>query len=148
MKGSSYHERDYAFGQTMLTVRTRIGLTQAGLAKTLGVSRKAVIDWEGGSSYPHAKHLKKFIALAIQHRAFPAGRVVEEVHAIWQSAHQKVLFDETWLTTLLPPLEASVSLQPGYERPLPAAAPWFIGWIGMTHRRFPLSTAGSGKWNC
>jgi WD40 repeat protein len=32
MKGSSYHERDYTFGQVMLTLRTAIGLTQAGLA--------------------------------------------------------------------------------------------------------------------
>ena len=39
MKRSSYSERDYAFGQTMLTLWTNIGLTQAGLADLLGVSR-------------------------------------------------------------------------------------------------------------
>ncbi|HEX9616526.1 MAG TPA: helix-turn-helix domain-containing protein [Anaerolineales bacterium] len=48
MKGSSYRDRDYAFGQAMLTLRTRIGLTQAGLASFLGVSRRAVGDWEAG----------------------------------------------------------------------------------------------------
>jgi hypothetical protein len=29
MKGSSYRERDYAFGQLMLTLRTKLELTQA-----------------------------------------------------------------------------------------------------------------------
>ena len=38
MKRSSYGERDYGFGQAMLTLRTAIGLTQAGLAEFLGVS--------------------------------------------------------------------------------------------------------------
>ena len=42
MKRFSYGERDYAFGQAMLSLRTTIGLTQAGLADLLGVSRKAV----------------------------------------------------------------------------------------------------------
>ena len=38
MKQFSYSEQDYAFGQAMLTLRTAIGLTQAGLAEFLGVS--------------------------------------------------------------------------------------------------------------
>ena len=37
-----YHEHDSTFGQTMLKLRTSIGLTQAGLAALLGVSRRAV----------------------------------------------------------------------------------------------------------
>jgi hypothetical protein len=32
VKRTSYGERDYAFGQLMLRLRTSIGLTQAGLA--------------------------------------------------------------------------------------------------------------------
>src|SRR6266568_2095961 len=52
VKRYSYRERDYAFGQMMLTLRTTIGLTQAGLADRLGVSRRAVAEWEAGSSYP------------------------------------------------------------------------------------------------
>lgn len=128
MRGSYYHERDYHFGQIMRTVRTRIGLTQADLAKTLGVSRKAVIDWEGGISYPQAKHLKLFIALAIQNQAFPAGRVVEQVRALWQSAHQKVLFDEIWLAKLLPPMEVSKSLKPVNEDTALAALARRVDW--------------------
>ena len=58
VKRYSYGERDYAFGQVMLTLRTHIGLTQAGLADQLGVSRRAVAEWEAGSSYPKAHHLQ------------------------------------------------------------------------------------------
>src|SRR2546426_11124846 len=63
MKRSSYGEHDYAFGQMMLTLRTHIGLTQAGLAELLHVSRRAVAEWEAGSSYPKAEHLKQLILL-------------------------------------------------------------------------------------
>ena len=63
MKRSLYGERDYAFGQLMLTLRTAIGLTQAGLADVLGISRRAVAEWEGGLSYPKAERLKQLITL-------------------------------------------------------------------------------------
>src|SRR3984893_15553856 len=115
MKGSSYRDRDYAFGQTILTLRTMIGLTQAGLAEHLGVSRKAVGEWEGGLNYPQAEHLKAFIALAIEQQAFADGREAEEVRAFWQAAHQKTLLDETWLAALLPPAELSPASQPVEE---------------------------------
>src|SRR5437588_3741937 len=101
MKWASYGERDYAFGQAMLTLRTTIGLTQAGLANLLGVSRRAVGEWEVGSSYPKAKHLEEFIALGVQHQAFAAGREAEEIRAFWKAAHQKLLLDEQWLSALL-----------------------------------------------
>ena len=101
MKGSSYRDRDYAFGQAMLTLRTAIGLTQARLARHLGVSRKAVGEWEAGLTYPKTEYLKAFIALAAQQQAFPLGREAEEIRAFWHAAHQKVLLDEAWLGTLL-----------------------------------------------
>jgi DNA-binding XRE family transcriptional regulator len=112
----------------MLTVRTRMGLTQAGLAEILGVSRKTVGAWEGGSSYPQAEHLKQFIALAIQHRAFPAGHEAEEVHALWQTAHQKALIDETWLATLITRSEASPLLQPIMKTSAMAALTHRMDW--------------------
>src|SRR5438552_15639563 len=105
MKGSSYRNRDYAFGQTMLALRTAIGLTQAGLARHLGVSRKAVGEWEAGRTYPKAEHLKAFIALAVEYQAFPTGRGEEEIRSLWQAGHQKALLDEAWLTALLPQAE-------------------------------------------
>ncbi len=101
MKRSSYGERDYAFGQLMQTLRTHIGLTQAGLADLLHVSRRAVGEWEAGSAYPKAEHLKQVIALALQQRVFAAGREAEEIRALWRAAHQKVLLDEPWLHELL-----------------------------------------------
>src|SRR3989440_611292 len=101
VKRAWYREQDYTFGQLMLTLRTRIGLTQAGLAKLLGISRHAVAEWEAGRSYPTAEHLQTCIALGVQQQAFASGRRAEEIRALWHAAHQKVLLDEAWLQGLL-----------------------------------------------
>src|SRR5450432_1918930 len=85
----------------MLTVRTNIGLTQTGLAEFLEVSRRAVGEWEAGGKYPKIGHLKQFIVLAVKHQAFHVGNEAEEIRALWQAAHQKVLLDELWLARLL-----------------------------------------------
>src|SRR6266550_3509740 len=123
MKGSSYRERDYAFGQVMLTLRTRLELTQTELADLLGVTRRAVIDWEGGLTYPKADHLKQFVALATQRQAWPFGREAEEVRALWQAARQKVLLDEAWLGGLLSHIQAPPASQPGEETSVTAPPP-------------------------
>ncbi len=123
MKRSSYRDRDYAFGQTILTLRTMIGLTQASLAGHLGVSRKAVGEWEAGLNYPKAEHLKAFIVLAVEQQAFPARREAEEVHALWQMAHQKALLDEAWLAALLPPAEVPPASEPVEETNSAAQTP-------------------------
>ena len=49
MNRSTYDERDYTFGQAMLTLRTNIGLTQSELADLLGVYRRSVgeQEWHG-----------------------------------------------------------------------------------------------------
>jgi len=112
MKESSYRQRDYAFGQLMLTLRTKLKLTQTELADLLGVRRRAVIDWEGGLTYPNVDHLKHFVVLAIERQAFPAGREAEEVRALWHTARQKVLLDEIWLGALLSCAEASPASEP------------------------------------
>jgi WD40 repeat protein/transcriptional regulator with XRE-family HTH domain len=109
MKRSSISEPDDAFGQVMLTLRTTLGLTQAELAKCLGISRHAVGDWERGFSYPKAQHLKHFIQLAIKRQVFQGGGEAEEILALWNAAHQKEFLDEQWLqaqlTTQPPPLK-------------------------------------------
>jgi WD40 repeat protein/transcriptional regulator with XRE-family HTH domain len=101
VKSYSYRERDYAFGQMILTLRTHIGLTQEGLGERLGVSRRAVAHWEAGLNYPDNEHLQQLIALGVQQRIFPAGQEAEEIRALWLAAHQKVLLDEAWLASLL-----------------------------------------------
>jgi transcriptional regulator with XRE-family HTH domain len=103
LKGVSHHDRDYAFGEAILTLRLKIGLTQAGLAHLLGISRRALGAWEAGSSYPKIEQLKKLVALAIEQHAFPIGHEAEEVQALWQASHQKVSLDEAWLNGLLTP---------------------------------------------
>src|SRR5207302_4552961 len=101
VKRYSYSERDYAFGQMMLSLRMRISLTQAGLAELLHVQRRAVAGWEAGSSYPKADHLKELITVAVRASAFAAGREAEEIRALWKAAHQKVLLDELWLNVVV-----------------------------------------------
>ncbi len=98
---TSYRERDYGYGSAMLTLRTAIGLTQAELAKHLCTSRRAVGEWEAGSSYPKPEHLKALIALGVKSQAFREGHEAEEIRALWKAAHQKVLLDERWLSALL-----------------------------------------------
>jgi WD40 repeat protein/transcriptional regulator with XRE-family HTH domain len=134
VKRYSYSERDYAFAQVMLTLRTAIGLTQAGLADRLGVSRRAVAEWEGGLSYPKAERLQQLITLGVQASAFPAGHEAEEIRALWHAARQKVLLDEAWLHDLLAP-PVPVQPFPQAQTPVahageaPAAFPR-IDWVG------------------
>src|SRR6266849_2908106 len=115
MKGTSYRDRDYAFGQAMLTLRTTIRLTQAGLAKRLRISRKAVGLWEAGLAYPKTEHLKAFIALAVEHQTWPFGHTEKEIRALWYAAHQKVPLDEAWVTVLLSHVEVSPTSQPAQQ---------------------------------
>src|SRR5712691_10662310 len=112
MKRFSYRQRDDAFGQSMLALRTSLGLTQAELAQRLGVSGRAVREWEAGSSYPKAPHLQHVITLAVQQQAFPPGQEAEEIRSLWKAARQKVLLDERWLQELL-----------GTQRPQLASVP-------------------------
>jgi len=114
---SKYRERDYMFANQFVTIRTAIGITQTELAKILGVSEQAVQKWEGGLSIPTAPHLKEFIALAIQHQAFPPGQELEEARSFWKIARLKVLFDEHWAQALLTAQALS------FSSPSSAAAP-------------------------
>jgi len=154
MPRHSYRERDYAFGQAMLTLRSSLGLTQADLAALLGVSRRAVAEWEGGGDYPKAEHLQHFLAVCVQQHVFASGREEEEIRALWKTAHQRVLLDERWLAAVLarpsaPPTAveeagevavkqaslAPVPLSPPAETPvapadLETAASRRVDWVG------------------
>jgi predicted ATPase/transcriptional regulator with XRE-family HTH domain len=101
MKHDAYRERDFPFGRAMLGLRKKIGLSQEGLGKVLGVSRRAVLSWEAGEKYPSNERLQGFIALALERHAFPPEDEAEAIRKLWKDAHQKMLLDETWLDTLL-----------------------------------------------
>jgi WD40 repeat protein/DNA-binding XRE family transcriptional regulator len=101
MRPPTYSERDYHFGSHILALRTESNLTQSGLAELVGVSRQTIVGWESGTYHPSPQHLRHLIELFLQHRAFHRGQEAEEIRALWQSAHQRVPLDETWLTHLL-----------------------------------------------
>ena len=128
----SYRERDYTFGQAMLTLRSSIGLTQAGLAARLGVSRRAVGEWEGGQNYPKAEHLQHLLELCVQQHVFASEREEAEIRTLWKTAHQRVLLDEAWLSALL---TRSLAAPAAAENPIaPAfaelAATSRVDWVG------------------
>jgi WD40 repeat protein/transcriptional regulator with XRE-family HTH domain len=130
----SYGDRDYDFGLLIQALRTSIGLTQAGLAERLRVSRRAVAEWEGGLSYPKAERLKQLIELGMQQQAFTTGRDEEEIRALWRAAHRKVLLDEAWLQDLLAspvpiPLFPQAETQAPPAELEPAGIPR-VDWVG------------------
>src|SRR6516162_4983859 len=94
---TSYHERDYEYGEVMFKLRKSIEVTQGELGKLTGVSRRSVAEWEAGCSYPKTERLKVLIELAVQHQAFSTGNEAEEIRQLWKVARQKVLLDEEWL---------------------------------------------------
>ena len=153
VKSYSYRERDYAFGQLILTLRTRIGLTQEGLGERLGVSRRAVAHWEAGLNYPDIEHLQALIALGVQQRIFPAGQEAEEIRALWRAAHQKVLLDEAWLASVLGRTRPALTLMPlcRWRNPDQVSCPRLSqslrhDWIGGRRWRCPASMIASRNW--
>ena len=54
---------DYSFGNRLLALRTRCGLTQTALGGRLGVSGKAVSKWENGRAKPTTDTLRRLAAL-------------------------------------------------------------------------------------
>jgi transcriptional regulator with XRE-family HTH domain len=124
MPRHSYRESDYVFGQLMLKLRSRIGLTQASLAALLGVSRRAVGKWEAGNNYPQAEHLQHLLALCVQQHVFTPERQEEEIRALWKTAHQRLLIDEAWLATVQAlPSAASAPLEEAESAAVVKASP-------------------------
>lgn len=101
MRHSTYPERDYRFGLSILALRTASNLTQSALADRLGVSRQTIAGWEAGTTYPSPRHLLHLIELCLQFHVFHPGQEADEIRAVWEHTYQKVPLDETWLTNLL-----------------------------------------------
>src|SRR5215212_10729065 len=83
-----YRERNYAFGQQLLSLRTRAGLTQIALAEHIGVNRRSVQNWETGESYPKAETLQRLLALFLAQGVFTPGQEAEQAAQLWQQASQ------------------------------------------------------------
>lgn len=54
---------DYAFGNKILELRTKLKLSQAELAEKVGVTNKAVSKWETGKSKPTTTVIRKLAVL-------------------------------------------------------------------------------------
>jgi len=101
-----YRISDFRFGQMALTLRERAGLTQVEVATALGVSRRAIQHWEGGTAFPAGDNLQSLIALFLQHGAFATGHEREQAQALWAQAEEsasrrKAIFDELWFADVL-----------------------------------------------
>ncbi len=101
-----YTVKDYRFGLHLLTLRKKAGLTQEEMATRMGVSEKAIRNWEGGAGYPTEVHLQKLIETLLFSGAFTPQHERGEAQALWEQAYEsiarpKVPFDEQWFATLL-----------------------------------------------
>jgi WD40 repeat protein/transcriptional regulator with XRE-family HTH domain len=130
-----YKVTDYRFGQMILGLREKIGLTQNEVAEALAVSRRTIQHWEAGTAFPDILHLKNLIGYYFAHGGFNKGLERDEAMALWAQADEsasrrKSLFDEHWFNELLrqrvspgkPPVYPSPS------EPTPSAPVPHIDW--------------------
>jgi len=101
-----YTTKNYAFGLLLLTLREKAGLTQVSVAGLIGVSEKAVYNWEAGSDYPTGINLKKLIETYLYRNVFTIGQEQEEARAVWEqialhAPRRKAIFDDEWFAALL-----------------------------------------------
>jgi len=97
---------DHALGAYLLTLRSRVKLTQAELAARLGLHRRSVQKWESGETYPSGEHLRAVIELLLTCGAFTPGQARTEASTLWQRASQGPAprlepFNGAWFDALL-----------------------------------------------
>jgi WD40 repeat protein/predicted ATPase/DNA-binding XRE family transcriptional regulator len=102
----TYRERKFAFGQQILTLRSRASLTQSALAEQVGVHLRSVQNWEAGESYPKAETLQRLIAVLLSFHAFTHGAEHPEAQALWSLAaadgpHALAAFNTVWFARML-----------------------------------------------
>ena len=72
---------DYNFGNFVCSLREKKGLTQADLARQLGVTPAAISKWENGSSKPRVEVLFQLAEiLGVRSEELMAGHFIEEEH--------------------------------------------------------------------
>jgi transcriptional regulator with XRE-family HTH domain len=116
-----YKPRNYAVGQALLALRYRTQLTQIEVAALVGVSKRSVLNWEGGASYPKEDHLRQLIALFVAKGVFTPGDELAEAEQLWVQAsqdapHRLTTFDPAWFARLL--AEHSSTPAPALATPL------------------------------
>src|SRR5260370_2432473 len=102
---SHYKFRDYQFAQRIMALRKKAGLTQEEIAIQVGVSERALRNWEGGIHYPNGTNLQKLIKIYLLRKVFTSGQEQEEAKALWellgQSTSRHLVFDEGEFRLLL-----------------------------------------------
>src|SRR5437667_6122617 len=122
---SRYTVKDHRFGLQLFTLRRKAGLTQDEMANRMGVSEKAIRNWEGGTSYPSGFNLKKLIETLLLSNAFKPGDERDEARTLWEQASEsasrsKAPFDEQWFATLLKQQHGSKEqVQEAVPQPVP-----------------------------
>lgn len=112
-----YPSENYTLGQHLLTLRSRVKLTQAELATRIGLHRRSVQKWESGETYPSADNLRAVIAVLLNLGTFTPGQARAEASALWQSANQETPprlepFDFVWFDQLLAAYTATTDHRP------------------------------------
>lgn len=97
---------DYELGNLIQTYRYKAKLTQSGLAKLVGVSKRTVINWEAGTSYPQSGHLRRLVEIFLDRGCFTEQVEQGEAQFLWESATRakndaKDDFDPAWFNSLL-----------------------------------------------
>lgn len=87
-----------SFGDRLRELRTAAGLSQAKLAKQMGVSRNAVSQWEAGISQPSTKRLlalARELGVAVDAIIAPTAKTRERIVIAAARLFDRVGFDET-----------------------------------------------------
>lgn len=114
----NYKPLDYEFGILIQSYRHKARLTQLQLAKLVGVSKRAVLNWEAGNSYPQHDHLRRLVEIFLDRGCFTEHEEQGEAQILWEKASAskkdvKDAFNPAWFNTILPE-------NPGLLRSVPA----------------------------
>src|SRR5262252_2265721 len=93
------------FRALTLRYRGRTRLSQAALARRVGVHLRSIQGWESGLSYPSATHVRPLIAAFLETGGFSSGQELIEAQALWaaivrEAPHFDTPFDAAWFAEL------------------------------------------------
>lgn len=60
---SNYKTLGYVFGILVQELRQKARLTQPELAQLVGISKRAVLNWEVGGNYPQINRLRRLVEI-------------------------------------------------------------------------------------